>query len=136
MPSYIGTSLVGALRALLSVPGTFRPTLHDWMRSFATSTSSMQMRNVANRNHFRYADPTWLHKLDSFKCLREEESEILIVILRGAWAAFPTELADRREPSRDETLEEYKKRESIKCTYICLSRTKGGHWARVICPSM
>ena len=58
-----------------------------------------------------FTTPTqpWFRWLDSFKCLREEEIEILIVILRGALAAFSAELADRREPSRDQTLEKYKK---------------------------
>lgn len=48
--------------------------------------------------------------LDSFESLEGEEMEGIIQILRGALAAFSAELSDRREPSTDRALENYKKK--------------------------
>ena len=50
------------------------------------------------------------HWLDSFESLEGEEIEGVILILRGALAAFSAELCDRREPSTDRALEGYKKK--------------------------
>ena len=48
--------------------------------------------------------------LDSFESLEEEEIEGIILILRGALAAFSAELSDRRKPWTDRTLENYKQK--------------------------
>ena len=46
--------------------------------------------------------------LDSSEGLEELEIEGIILILRGALAAFSAELSDRRQPWTDEALEDYK----------------------------
>lgn len=48
--------------------------------------------------------------LDGFKSLEEEEIEGIILILRGALAAFSAELTDRRKPWTDQALENYKEK--------------------------
>lgn len=48
--------------------------------------------------------------LDSLEGLEKEEIEELITILRGALAALSAELTDRREPSTDRALEDYKEK--------------------------
>ncbi|KAL9124348.1 MAG: hypothetical protein Q9217_006315 [Psora testacea] len=48
--------------------------------------------------------------LDSFESLEEEEIEGIILILRGALAAFSAELTDRRKPWMDQALENYKEK--------------------------
>ena len=48
--------------------------------------------------------------LDSFESLKEEEIEGILLILRGALAAFSAELTDRRMPWPDHELQNYKKK--------------------------
>jgi len=44
--------------------------------------------------------------VDDFKFLRDDEIEEFIFLLRGALAAFFAELADRRKPCSDKTLDD------------------------------
>lgn len=91
-------------RAPLSVPGILRLILpFDQLHPCKCAMS---------RIHITLTTPTQpeFNWLDSFESLEGEEIEGVILILRGALAAFSAELSDRREPSTDRALEDYKKK--------------------------